>query len=177
MRSTVPILVALALAGCAGGNRVEGQPPKAPETIKLTTSATKPGGLLPSRNSCDGLNVPPPLRWSGVPGRARELALLVEDPDAPGGTFVHWTVYGIPPGSKQPMVGPPSGAQQGANSFGRGGWSGPCPPKGDKPHRYVFTLYALARPSGLRPNAHPRKVRKEMEGALARGTLTVRFGR
>ena len=154
---------------------MEGPPPEAPDTIKVTSEAADPGALMPPRYTCDGLNVPPPLAWSGVPEGARELAILMEDPDAKGGTFVHWTVYRIDPKLKA-ATGPPPGAQQGSNSFGRGGWSGPCPPPG-KPHRYVFTVYALGKPSGLAPNAHPRRARKAMEGALARGSLTLRYGR
>ena len=131
---------------------------------------------MSAEHTCDGLNVAPPLAWSGVPTATKEIAILVEDPDAPGGTFVHWTVYRISPRTKK-ASGPPSGSQEGTNSFGRGGWSGPCPPKGDDPHRYVFTIYALGKPSGLSPGAHPRKVREAMEGALAKGTLTLRYGR
>ena len=155
---------------------MEGPPPKAPETMTLTAKGAKPGGAMPARNTCDGLDVPLALEWSGVPAGARELAILVEDPDAEGGTFVHWTAFGIDPKLKG-GTGAPRGAEQGANSYGRAGWRGPCPPEGDEPHRYVFTIYALGKPSGLRTNAHPRKVRKALEGALARGTLTLRYGR
>ena len=175
MRAALPVVLVL-LAGCASGNRVEGPPPAAPERIKLTSSVAAPGGTIPAEHTCDGINLPPPLAWTGVPAGAKELAILVEDPDAPGGTFVHWTVYGISPGAKR-AKGPPTGAEEGSNSFGRGGWSGPCPPKGDDPHRYVFTIYALADASGLKPGAHPRKVREAVEGALAKGTLTLRYGR
>src|SRR5919198_755927 len=90
--------LALALAGCGGGDRVEGPPPRAPDRITVTSPAFKDGATIPKRYSCDGANVSPPLRWRRVPGDARELALLVEDPDAPGGSFVHWVLFKIAPG-------------------------------------------------------------------------------
>ena len=112
----------------------------------------------------------PALAWRGVPAGARELVLAVEDPDAPGGTFVHWTVFGIPPSARGL---PAAGVRQGENSGGGRGWTPPCPPRGDRPHRYVFGLYALRRPSGLRAGARPEAVRAALaSGALARGSTS-----
>jgi Raf kinase inhibitor-like YbhB/YbcL family protein len=117
--------------------------------------------------------------WSSVPAKARELALLVEDPDAPGGTFVHWTAWGIPPKVTQIPPGVPTGnIQQGKNSFGKTGYGGPCPPKGDSPHRYVFTLYALSTTLPLGEGASPSDVTKAIgDIAIAKGTLTGKYGR
>jgi Raf kinase inhibitor-like YbhB/YbcL family protein len=114
-----------------------------------------------------------------VPSGARSLALLMEDPDAPGGTFVHWTLYDLRPSTATlPAGDAPSGARQGENSFGHTRYDGPCPPKGDKPHRYEFILYALREPLGVGAGAKPDDVRKAIEGrALARGQLAGRFGR
>jgi Raf kinase inhibitor-like YbhB/YbcL family protein len=166
------------LAGC-GGEKVEGPPPAAPQRIKLTSPAFAPGATIPKRFSCDGKGVSPPLAWRGVPADARWLALLVEDPDAPGGTFVHWTLFDIPTEVRRLRAGEsPAGARSGDNSFGDRGYGGPCPPEGDAPHRYRFVIYALRDELGLDAGASPQDVRAAIgERALARGELTGRFGR
>jgi Raf kinase inhibitor-like YbhB/YbcL family protein len=171
-------IVALALAACGGGDTVEGPAPAAPQRIKLTSSF-EPGAVVPANNTCSGKNVSPPLAWGGVPAGARSLALLVEDPDAPGGTFVHWTAYDIDPKTTKFDEGAvPSGTKQGENSFGDRKYAGPCPPKGDQPHRYVFTLSALKATVGLDAGAKPDAVRSAIKGrALAKGQLVGRFGR
>jgi len=171
-------LMAAPLTAC-GDDTVEGPPPSAPQRITLTSQAFAPGAAIPPRFSCDGEDVSPPLQWSGVPGDARSLALLLEDPDAPGGTFVHWTAYAIEPattGLRQGQV--PAGAREGENSFGDRGYGGPCPPEGDEPHRYVFILYALRAAPELDAGASPDEVREAIaDRAIARGELTGRFGR
>jgi Raf kinase inhibitor-like YbhB/YbcL family protein len=171
-------LLALAAAACGGGDKVEGPPPEAPDEIRLTSTAFDDGATIPERFTCDGDEVSPPLAWSGVPAEARSLALLVEDPDAPGGTFVHWTVFAIPPDTTGMEAGRvPAGAREGENSFGDSAYGGPCPPEGDEPHRYVFTLYALRSEPDLDAGASPEAVRDAVaDAALARGQLTGRFG-
>jgi Raf kinase inhibitor-like YbhB/YbcL family protein len=173
-----PVL-AVVLAACGGGETVEGPAPAAPEEIRLTSSAFEDGAPIPRRFSCDGDEVSPPLAWSGVPAEARSLALLVEDPDAPSGTFVHWTVFGVGPETTGIEAGQvPEGALEGENSFGDGGYGGPCPPEGDEPHRYVFTLYALRSEPDLDAGAAPGEVRDAVaDAAIARGQLIGRFGR
>jgi Raf kinase inhibitor-like YbhB/YbcL family protein len=173
------LVLAVAVTACGGGDIVEGPAPAAPDEIQLTSSAFEDGASIPRRFSCDGEDVSPPLAWSGVPGEARSLALLVEDPDAPGGTFVHWTVFGVPAdttGMDEGQV--PDDAREGENSFGDSGYGGPCPPAGDEPHRYVFTVYALRSEPGLDAGASPEEVRDAVaDAAIARGQLTGRFGR
>jgi Raf kinase inhibitor-like YbhB/YbcL family protein len=178
--SWVPAVVAAALAGaCGGGDKVEGPPPPAPERIGLTSPAFGPGEAIPERFTCDGDELSPPLEWSGVPADARSLALLMEDPDAPGGTFVHWTLFAIAPDTAGVREGePPAGAREGENSFGDRGYGGPCPPEGDEPHRYVFVLYALRTAPELDAGASPEDVRDAVAGAaIARGRLVGRFER
>jgi Raf kinase inhibitor-like YbhB/YbcL family protein len=107
----------------------------------ITSSAFNEGGSIPSEFTCDGANKAVPLAWSGVPEGTKELALVMDDPDARG--YVHWVVVGIPPtasslGGGTPL---PAGAKEGRRSGGAG-YTGPCPPSGT--HRYVFTLYALS---------------------------------
>ena len=119
--------------------------------LALKSPAFSPGGMIPSKYTCDGDETSPPLEWSGVPDTAMSLALIVDDPDAPDPAapkrrFVHWVLYNIPPDARGLPEGAgegnlPPGALQGANDFAKSGYGGPCPPKGR--HRYVFTLYAL----------------------------------
>jgi Raf kinase inhibitor-like YbhB/YbcL family protein len=158
---------------------VQGPPPSAPERIQLTSPAFADGGTIPKRYSCDGDETSPPLRWTGVPTDAKELALLVEDPDAPDGTFVHWVLFKLRPdlaGLEEGSV--PDGARQGKNSAGSNAWAGPCPPEGDAPHHYEFTLYALRSPLSQPDGADADEVRSAVgDAAIARGRIVGRFGR
>jgi Raf kinase inhibitor-like YbhB/YbcL family protein len=167
------LLLAALPAGCGGGGDKPSEPlPDAANSITLTSPAFRDGGTIPKRFSCDGDGASPALRWSGVPAGARELVLVVEDPDAD--RFVHWTVLGIPAkaiGIPEGRV--PAGAVQTENSFGKRGWGGPCPPEGDDAHHYVFSLYATDARLGLGKEASPDDVRAALsEHALARGALT-----
>ena len=167
-------LAAILLAGC-GGSHEAATPARdnAPNTLKLSSTAFADGAAIPKENSCDGAGTPPPLAWTGVPANTRELVLVVEDPDAPGGTFVHWTAFGIPAGATTV----PADVAGGKNSAGKPGWTPPCPP-GGKPHHYVFTLYALGKPSGLQAGASAKDVRAALsDGTLARGSLTGTYRR
>ncbi len=112
----------------------------------LTSPAFADGADIPVRHTCDGEGLSPRLTWTGTPGATRSLALIMDDPDAPGGTFTHWVVYDLPPDVTELGEGSTI-AGQGRNSFGHRGYGGPCPPDGDPPHRYRFTLYALDVPS------------------------------
>src|SRR5262245_28326347 len=160
------LLIAPALTGCGSGQKsAQSQPPPTRTTLGLSSSAFLDGSSIPARYTCDGEDVSPPLTWTRVPVRARSLALLVEDVDAPGGAFVHSSLYDLPRGSSGLSAGRvPSGAAEGQNSFGRSGYGGPCPPKGDPEHRYVFSLYALDDHPGLRPAATPATVRAAIAG-------------
>ena len=163
------------LAGC-GSEKVSGPPPAAPERMALSSPAFAGGAAIPRRFTCDGDNVSPPLRWSSPPAGTRSLALLMEDPDAPGGMFVHWTVWGLAPTVKRLAPGT-SLPRVGTNSFGDRGYGGPCPPHGQT-HRYVFTVYALRSPLALPAGAEPGDVRAAIaKSAVARGQLTGRYGR
>lgn len=177
LRGAVCLGVLALLAACGGGDEPSEPLPKAPGTIRISSPAFENGGAIPDRFTCSGEGVSPPLRWSGVPAKARELALLVEDPDAD--RFVHWTVLDIPgsaSGISENRV--PAGAVETENSFGDRGWGGPCPPEGDDPHRYVFALYATDARLALGKDSSPDDVPAALsDRAIARGTLTGRFGR
>lgn len=172
--------LAAALAACGGTeNRPSGGAPAAPEKLRLTSTDFTDGGTLPERFTCDGDGTSPPLRWSGVPKDATELALLVEDPDAPGGIFVHWTVFDIQPSVRSIDAGAkPPGSLEGTNTSGDDRYVAPCPPKGDDPHRYVFTIYALKEDLALEEGAQANEIHSAIAAAAAaRGQLTGTFGR
>jgi Raf kinase inhibitor-like YbhB/YbcL family protein len=147
--------------------------------LELRSAAFNDHTLIPHRYAYDGGNVSPPLEWSGIPDGAKELVLLCEDPDAPVGTFTHWVVTNISPGTTGVAEGAsPEGGTPGRNGFGKPGWGGPRPPVGDKPHRYFFRVYAADKPLGLREGATAEEVHAALEGhSLARGTLVGLFGR
>ena len=158
---------------------MQGPAPAAPATMTLRSAAFRSGAAIPPRFTCVSRGKSPPLAWSGVPARARELALLVEDPDAPGGTFVHWVLFHLPPGLRGLPVGSvPDAARQGVNSSGSAGWTPPCPPKGDRPHHYDFRLYALKAPLSEQDGAAADAVRSAIDrSAVAEGRLVGVFGR
>lgn len=168
--STVPFLSSVPWAG--------GHPPFA-----LSSSGFSSQGFIPPRYTCAGQNVSPGLSWSGAPSGTAAFALIVIDPDAPSHTWVHWVAYNLPSArrnlpenvakSKQVQAG----GVQGLNDFNDVGYGGPCPPPG-KPHRYVFTLYALNERLPLPPGATRSQVERAMKGhVLARATLIGLYGR
>jgi Raf kinase inhibitor-like YbhB/YbcL family protein len=138
---------------------------------------------------CTGKNVSPELNWSGAPSATKSFALIVHDPDAPTGVggFTHWIMYNIPAGSSTIAKGAgtsdgkalPKGTTQAVTSFGTPGWGGPCPPAGNKPHRYIFTLYALgAEKLELPANASQAFVGFNINGnAIAKASFTAYYGR
>lgn len=148
-------------------------------TIQLTSPAFAEGQTIPRPHTCDGEDRSPPLAWSGLPAGTEELALLVDDPDAPRGTFVHWVLWGLDPAASGLAEGEvPDGARRGRNGFGKQGYGGPCPPKGDEPHRYVFTLFAVSEPLTLEAGASAADLKRAVgDKLLAQGRLVGRYGR
>ncbi len=180
----VLVICALVVAGCGAGQGAAKTPSTtAPRptgtTLGLTSTAFVNDSTIPARYTCDGEGVSPPLTWTRVPGRARSLALVVVDPDATGGAFVHWSVWDLSRGSTGLGTGHvPQGAKQGSNSAGSDGYTGPCPPPGDEAHHYVFSVYALDADLGLEAGASPRAVQDAVaQHAIATGTLTGRYRR
>ena len=152
-------------------------------TFALQTSAFEPGGEIPAQYTCSGTDISPQLTWSEVPAGTQALALIVDDPDAPSGTFTHWVLYNLPPQEKELRENLPkteqlsNGALQGRNDFRRTGYGGPCPPPG-KPHRYFFKLYALGTKLNLKAGATKSELEAAIKGhILAQAELMGKFKR
>lgn len=147
--------------------------------MELTSPEFNDGDPIPRTYTCDGEDASPPLRWSDVPDNTATLALTCEDPDAPGGTFVHWVLWGVDPTPDDLAEGEtPAGAVQGRNGFGKSGYGGPCPPPGHGTHHYHFTLYALSEAISLGEGASIDELRGAMEGkVLAHAELVGTYER
>lgn len=151
--------------------------------LVISSTAFKDGEYIPARHTCKGQNASPPLAFSGIPEKARSLALILDDPDAPQRTFTHWVIFNLPPGSRGLAEGMPTKGQlagsalQGKNDAGSLGYHGPCPPPG-KPHRYYFKLYALDRLLDLKAGVGKTDLLRAMEGhVLAEAQLMGLFQR
>jgi Raf kinase inhibitor-like YbhB/YbcL family protein len=145
--------------------------------LELTSESFAEGEPIPERHTCSGDGVSPPLAWSGVPEETRTLALIVHDPDAPSGDFVHWLAWNIDPSDGGIEEDTPAPAES-ANGFGQPGYGGPCPPPGHGPHRYFFRLYALDSELDLEPGASREQLEAAIEGhVLAEAELMGTFER
>ena len=150
--------------------------------MMITSTAFSPGELIPSEFTCDGKDLSPPLAWTDVPPGTVSLALVSDDPDAPGGTWVHWVVWNLPGAARKleahlPGRGElPDGTRQGTNDFHRPGYGGPCPPSGT--HRYYFRLYALDARLDLEAGATRAALDRAMKGhVLAQAELMGKYRR
>lgn len=145
--------------------------------MKITSSVFQEGGNIPSKFTCDGADVNPPLHWNGAPSATKSLALIVDDPDAPGGLFTHWIVWNIDPKTNEISENSlPPGAVQGRNDFGKSGYGGPCPPSGT--HRYYFRIFALDQMLDLKSGAKRAGLDAAMRGhMLGQGELMGRYAR
>jgi Raf kinase inhibitor-like YbhB/YbcL family protein len=188
MKSFGCLLLGLAWVAITMGCSPAGQAGRATEggigmQIQLSSTAFKEGEAIPVAYTCDGKNISPPLSWASVPQGAQSLALIVDDPDAPAGTWVHWVVFNLSPALSSLSEGASSSGSQdtfgmaGTSSFRKSGYGGPCPPKG-KPHRYFFKLYVLDILLGLKSGASKADVEKAMQAhILAQGQLMGTYGR
>ncbi len=129
--------------------------------MELSSPAFNEGGTIPRKHTCDGDNISPHLSWQGAPQSTRSLALIMNDPDAPSGDFIHWVLFDIPPAFSELREGVQGVGMLGANSFRKLGYNGPCPPRGPA-HRYFFKLYALDQLLRL----HPGATKVDLEGAM-----------
>jgi len=167
MRLVVPLIITFLLigSGCiSGGGSVN-----APKTLEIG-SVFHEGGYIPAEFTCDGEDINPPIFIGHIDPKVKSLVIIVDDPDAPGGTFTHWIAWNIPPLGEIPKGVPKEGVVeapirmvQGRNDFGRIGYGGPCPPRG-KPHHYHFRVYALDTELGLPAGASRKELERAMEG-------------
>lgn len=133
--------------------------------LMISSSAFADKAEIPSRFTCDGQDVSPPLAFEAVPPGTKSLALIMDDPDAPGGTWVHWVAWNIPPQTRDIKENSlPTGTSQGLNDWKRNRYGGPCPPSGI--HRYFFKLYALDTTLNLPPATTKTDLERAMEGHL-----------
>lgn len=181
--------VALLASACGGDDDEEpattGSQPQV-SGFRFSGGDVAEGEPIDPLHTCDGTNTTPALSWESVPEGTAELALIVDDPDAPGGTFTHWVVYAIPPDYTRLDRGvPPGPALSGGLTLRQGptdgsdvpGWFGPCPPEGET-HSYVFTLYALDERTGPESGASVDDLRAAIEGhVIAEATLTAPYSR
>ena len=151
-------------------------------SFTIKTTAFPNAGTIPQKYTCDGPDLSPELSWTGAPPGTQSLALIADDPDAPVGTWTHWIIWDIPPGSGLPEGIANTellkdGARQGKNDFKRIGYGGPCPPPG-KPHRYFFKLYALDTKLDLEAGASRKQLESAMKAhVLSQAELMGRYGR
>ena len=165
------VVALVAMAACAPDPSTEASLVSDP--IDLSSTAFEDGGSIPSRFTCDGDDIAPPLAWSSTPEGTAAFALIVDDPDARG--WIHWVVADIPPDLASSSEGASPGTD-GRNDFGRNGWGGPCPPSGN--HRYVFELFALSAPLELPAGFSADELRSAMEGkVLGSGRLSANYRR
>lgn len=148
--------------------------------ITITSTAFKEGEMIPGKYTCDGENISPPLAFAGIPNGAKSLALISDDPDAPGGTWVHWVLFNLPVNLKELSENIPprstlsNGARQGMNDSRELGYGGPCPPSGT--HRYFFKIYALDIMLAIESGATKPQLLKAMEGhVLGEGKLMGKY--
>ena len=172
--ATLALVMAPAPAQPQGGSTM---------ALELKTTAFAPGGAIPKKFTCDGPDVSPALTWTEPPAGTQSFALVMDDPDAPVGTWVHWVLYDLPAGARELAENVPkseelaSGARQGRNDFRKIGYGGPCPPPGPA-HRYFFKLYALDAKLNLKAGTTKADVEKTMKGhILAQAELVGRYGR
>ena len=133
--------------------------------MKITSSAFGHNTLIPSKYTCEGQNINPPLSIKDIPAGVKSLALIVDDPDAPVKTWVHWTVWNINPDTSEITENSiPAGCVEGTTSFGSAGYGGPCPPSGT--HRYFFKIFALDAVLDLKPGTHTVNLTAAMENHI-----------
>ncbi|MEW5996034.1 MAG: YbhB/YbcL family Raf kinase inhibitor-like protein [Candidatus Micrarchaeota archaeon] len=166
------LLLFLLLAGCVQEQREILEV----SAMRLESPAFENGGTMPEKYSCDGEDVSPELRLNGVPNGTNSLALVMDDPDAPTGTFVHWVAWNIPSGIRTVPEDSSPGVD-GTNDFGRTGYGGPCPPPGPA-HNYRFRIYALDATLNLSTGSTRAQLDSAMQGhILAQAELRGKYGR
>jgi Raf kinase inhibitor-like YbhB/YbcL family protein len=181
-------LAAIAVAACTSNpqpavpSSSQSKPVETKTEIKIISTAFKEGQPIPRPYTCDGVNISPPLEWTGVPKQAKTIAIIADDPDAPSGTWVHWVLYNVPAENIGLVENVPAtdslkaGGYQGKTDFGKVGYGGPCPPSGT--HRYFFKIYAVDSELPLKAGATKADLEKAMQDhVVAQGQLMGTYSR
>jgi Raf kinase inhibitor-like YbhB/YbcL family protein len=165
------------VSSCSSTQTSTAEPTEAAVTMEFKSDAFASGQSIPAKYTCTGKNISPALTWSNAPAGTQSFALIVDDPDAPMGTWVHWVLYNIPSGTASlPENTDASGIAVGKNSSNHMSYDGPCPPSGT--HRYFFKLYALDSALSLSPGATKEQLLSSMKGhILAQGELMGTFSK
>jgi len=149
--------------------------------MKLVIAAFHEGGTIPALHTCEGADLSPAMEWTGAPASTKSFAVIVDDPDAPGGVWNHWLLYNVAPATQSIAQGFRHGklGDSGKNDFGKPGYNGPCPPRGGGPHRYYFRVYALDLPKlDLTSGASRADLDRAMRGhVLAHAEFMGRYER
>ena len=184
--SVALVLTLFAVVACQGdsNDQVEFDPEtSALASISFSSPTFNSGADIPAEFTCDGDDVSPPLRWTDIPEGAKSLAIVMDDPDAPGSIFKHWSIYDIPAATRAIKQGQPSDPQlentikQGTNGFGTIGYGGPCPPSGEE-HEYTFFIYALTGHLELPPGASASDLTMALQGkVIGTGSFTGMYAR
>jgi Raf kinase inhibitor-like YbhB/YbcL family protein len=180
LRFLCSLFVVITLYSSQGNSQINEM--KGKKTMEIKSSAFKEGGAIPSKYTCDNLDISPPLEWSQAPDGTKTFALICDDPDAPMGTWVHWVLFNIPGNVTELPENIPgvevldNGARHGITDFGKTGYGGPCPPLGT--HRYYFRIYALDKELDQSHAMTRKELLKAIEGhILAEGELMGRYQR
>jgi Raf kinase inhibitor-like YbhB/YbcL family protein len=180
LRFLCSLFVVITLYSSQGNSQINEM--KGKKTMEIKSSAFKEGGAIPSKYTCDNLDISPPLEWSQAPDGTKTFALICDDPDAPMGTWVHWVLFNIPGNVTELPENIPgvevldNGARHGITDFGKTGYGGPCPPRGT--HRYYFRIYALDKELDQSHAMTRKELLKAIEGhILAEGELMGRYQR
>jgi Raf kinase inhibitor-like YbhB/YbcL family protein len=176
--STGAVAALLALTACSPNVDVQVPEPDVPDVIQVSSDFAS-GDPLPTQFTCDGAGEFPPIRWGQLPEGTEAVAVLVNDPDAPGGDFIHRLVTNLDPDAGAlDSAGTPDGALELPTSEDVPGWVPPCPPEGEGPHRYVFTVYALDRVTRVPDDAQPQTGLTMVDlAAFAFGQVTAEYER
>lgn len=173
----ISLIVITTLIGCENQDTPLSTEGEVEMSIQITSSAFNDGDRIPRIYTCDDQNVSPPISWTGVPNNTLSLALIMDDPDAPMGTWVHWVLYNLSPDLAGLDQGKTGVGTEGTNDFKRLGYGGPCPPKGSN-HRYFIKIYALDTMLDLKEGDTKAQVENAMRGhILAQGQWMGKYGR
>lgn len=177
IRSISLLALVLMSAGCKSELNQGNEAGVPPMSIAVSSPSFKEGERIPIKFTCDGMNLSPQLDWSGQVATVHSLALIMDDPDAPAGTFVHWVLFNLPGDLASLPEGVSGTGVAGSNGLRKLGYGGPCPPKGST-HRYFFKLYALDSTLDLKEGASNAEVERAMQGHIVgQGQLSGKYSR